>query len=335
MRLPWSCGLAGLVLLLAPRAVPAQDTTRINIYRYILDMDVPEPAALVALDAAPLRVLRGSAPKPVAAALLHSYSAGEWRTGAAAEAAPFYVLGGGVRAVAAHRAMTVRGRLMRMLTKTIVSVAAIPLDAGSYDLGVAMRSTLHDPHDPTTATRLPEQVDSLLVASGAALPVADTDLRGVGGDLPRVVAAARRDMRARGGDVQVAAGLGFARSIAGAGGDGTERGTRHTLWLTGQHTRGARTDMLATVQLVDAPDANWKLRLGAGIQAKAAAADLRAEFMYDTTDRKVYPGVAVESNVVPGVGAVLSLASEAGTIAARSRQLRLTTLVRWHAVTRY
>ena len=56
--------LAAAVLAQAPSAT-AQGPERINIYRFILDIDVPEPAALVAMDLAPGHVLRASAPKPV------------------------------------------------------------------------------------------------------------------------------------------------------------------------------------------------------------------------------------------------------------------------------
>jgi hypothetical protein len=325
------------IVPLLPAGAAAQEPVRINIYRYILDMDVPEPAALIALDAAPSRVLRGSMPKPLAAGLMHQHAGGDWRTGAVVEAAPYFVLGGGVRSLAAHRAMTPQGRLMRVLTKTVVSMAGLPVSgSASYDFGVGVRSTLHDPHDPTTGSRLPEQVDSILRVTGAALPIAATDLRGVIGDFQRVFAAAERAMRARGGDVQVAAGWGLARLVDGGDDPGhAERRTRHTLWLTGQHTRGPRTDLLATVQLLDAFDGDRNLRVGAGIQTKAPAVDLRTELFYDATDGRLHPGVAVEAHLLPGVGAAVALSREVGSAEDLVRPLRLAALVRWYFVTRY
>ena len=51
---------------------PAQaQGPRDNIYRYILDIDIPESAGLVALDLLATKVLRGSAPKPFTANIVH------------------------------------------------------------------------------------------------------------------------------------------------------------------------------------------------------------------------------------------------------------------------
>jgi hypothetical protein len=45
--------LTAVALLALPDTSVSQDTGRINIYHYILDIDEPEPAALVALGRAP------------------------------------------------------------------------------------------------------------------------------------------------------------------------------------------------------------------------------------------------------------------------------------------
>ncbi|NOK12414.1 hypothetical protein [Corallococcus exercitus] len=65
-------GLSALGALLASGAASARDGDNINLYRYVLDVDVPESPALVALEQAPLRVLLGAAPKPVMATVLVS-----------------------------------------------------------------------------------------------------------------------------------------------------------------------------------------------------------------------------------------------------------------------
>lgn len=327
-----------LALSLLASAVSGQLVDHVNIYRYILDMDVPESPALIGLDAATSRVTRGSMPKPVGASLLHRWEDGRWEAAMSLDVAPYYVLGGGVRTMAAHRDMSVRGRLMRVLTKTIVSVGGIPdaSDATSHILGFGIRSTLHDPHDPVTGSRLVALVDSTLAAAGRP-PLAETDedLRGLDPDLRALFAAARRETRARAGDVQVAAGWGVARPFTGSGAGADEAGpTRHTLWLSAQHTRGPRIDVLATVQLLDAFDVNRKVRIGAGIQRKAAATDFRTELYYDHSDRRLHPGMAIESHVAPGLGVVAAVTDEPRAPGQSSR-LRLSTMARWYFVSRH
>jgi len=150
--------LIGLACLLVPGGGLWAQTPRVNIYRYVLDVDVPESAALVALDAATSRVVRGSAPKPVMASLLHtSPAAGDWRTGIALDISPYYLLGGGRRTMESYRRMTVAGRLTRVLTKTRIGIAGIrdPAGGGSLLPALGVRSKFHDPHDPISGTRLP------------------------------------------------------------------------------------------------------------------------------------------------------------------------------------
>src|SRR5690606_37303800 len=163
-----------------------------------------------------------------------------------------YLLGGGRRPLASYRKMSVAGLLLRVLTKTTVSAGAMihPEGAGGLRPALAIRSTFHDPHDPISAGRLSEQVDSVLAAAG----------------LPPLVAASRREIRAR-GEGQVLGGWGMAGQWPGAAIGEGER-TRHTFWLTGQHARGPRLDILATVQLRDAFDDDRRMRAGLGIQRK-------------------------------------------------------------------
>lgn len=322
--------VVGFALFLPSGVVFAQ-APRVNIYRYVIDVDVPESGALIALDAATSRVVRGSAPKPVAASLIHFFEpAGDWRTGLALDVSPYYLLGGGRRTLESYRKMTVAGRLTRVLTKTTISVAGISDPVSSSLLpALAIRSTFHDPHDPIGGTRLPEEIDSALAAAGLP-PLADDEeeATGRGVDLAPLYAAARRTMRAR-GDVQVSGGWGVAGRWE-EGGLGEEPGRpHHTLWLTGQHGRGPLLDILATVQWRDAFHDQGRMRVGLGLQRKGAATDFRLEAHYDWTDGRVHPGVAVESRLAPGLGVVGALLSDPDP--SGPARARMSVMVRWYA----
>src|SRR5688572_837228 len=105
-------------LALLPVGVAAQGPERINVYRYILDIDVPEPAALVALDRAPAHVLRASAPKPLVATVGTAHdSGGATTTLVALDLSPYFLAGGGIRDLKSYRSMTAWGRLRRVITK--------------------------------------------------------------------------------------------------------------------------------------------------------------------------------------------------------------------------
>lgn len=315
-------------------ALPAAaQPPRINIYRYVLDVDVPESAAFIALDVATSRVVRGSQPKPVAASLLHhSMPEGGWMAGIALDASPYYLLDGGRRTLASYRRMSVTGRLVRVLTKTTVSVGAMVPPGAEVGLrpAVAIRSTFHDPHDPISAGRIVEQVDSALAAAGLPrLHADDEEATGRGVTLTPVFAAARREMRAR-GDVQVSGGWGMAGEWPGAAlGEGDR--TQHTFWVTGQHARGPRLDLLVTLQLRDAFDDDRRMRAGFGVQRKAAQADLRLEAHYDWADRRIHPGVAVEVHAAPGIGVVGALLSDPAPPGSDApARARLATVIRWY-----
>jgi len=332
----------GGILLAASLVVPsqgsAQSGARVNIYRFVLDVDVPESAGLVALDAATSHVLRGSAPKPIAASVIHRWTGTANRsTGIALDIVPYFLVGGGERRLADYRSMTVGGRLKRVVTKTSFSVAAIsdPADPGSLLGGLAIRTTFHDPHDPIATTRLPEQVDSALAVHGAGLASsAEEDPSGRGVDLSSLYAAARRAVRAR-GDVQVTAGWGIAGRIAGAVFEGDSiQSVRHTFWATAQHAFGHRLDLLVTAQ-VRGMAGTWKPRLGAGLQRKSRPADFRAELYYDAVDKRVYPGMSVEVHAMTGLGAVAAVTTDTPLPkSSNGSRARLSLLLRWYAAQR-
>src|SRR5687768_15245093 len=89
------------VALLPTTSLSAQSNDRINIYRFILDVDVPESASLIALGLGIRSALRGAAPKPVAASIVFSRAPEDsaLRTVVALDAAPYFLFGGGGRSL--------------------------------------------------------------------------------------------------------------------------------------------------------------------------------------------------------------------------------------------
>jgi len=324
----------GLVLLalLVPGTASAQGDVNVNIYRYVLDVDVPEAPALVALEETPTRVLLGAAPKPVMATLLASMTPGALSPGISLDVAPYFLLGGGIRSLAGYRSNSVAGRLTRVLTKTTLSAAVVPGAAapGDWRVGFGLRATLHDPHDPVLNSPLPEQVAEALTRQGVAPGDADEDVSERGVDLLALFAEALRTMRARSGDIQVSGGWGVSALAEGGvlTGDGL-RDTRHTFWLAGQSALGPRFDVLATVQGLDVFGSERALRAGAGVQRKTSFADLRAELAYDGTDARLHPAVAIDVKLRACTSAMAALTTAPGT-ATDARVLRGQVQLRWY-----
>ncbi|RKH15837.1 hypothetical protein D7X74_17320 [Corallococcus sp. CA047B] len=298
--------LTGLGMLLGPGPGLAQDN--INLYRFVLDVDVPESAALVALDETPTHVLLGAAPKPLMATLVASRTSETLRPGLALDVAPYFLFGGGVRSLSRYRSNSVAGRLMRVLTKTTLSAAVIPdaTVADAWRVGFGLRTTVHDPHDPVLNSPLPEKVADALANHGVSPPGdAEEDVSERGVDLSTLFAEALRTMRAR-GDIQISGGWGVSARVEGdvLSADGLTD-TRHTFWVTGQSALGPRFDALATVQGLDVWNSERALRAGAGVQRKTTLADFRAELVFDTTDDRLHPAVAIDLKL-PGCTSVIA-----------------------------
>lgn len=328
---------AGVWLAALSSGAVAAQTTRatVNIYRFILGVDVPESPALVALGVAPTHVLRGSAPKPVAVTVLDAFPGGTHAApGVALDMAPYFLLGGGVRRVTRWHSMSLGGRLTRVLVKTILSVGAVrdPADPGSALVGLALRSAVHDPHDPLLSSSLPDEVAAELARHGIPDSVgSDDDVADRGVDLAPLFARARRAMRGRRGDAQIAVGWGVAgRLHGGALTSDSLDPVRHSLWLSGQYTASRRFDILATVQVRSAFRSDARVWLGAALQRKTTAVDYRAELYYDTRSHDGHPGLAVEARVLPGVGFAAGLASQPVDFAGTGpRLLVVRTLLHW------
>lgn len=314
-------------------ALYAQAPERVSIYRFVLDMDVPEPPALVAMSLAPIHVLRASAPKPLAASVFWSHdSAGGTTTGVALDLAPYFLFGGGIRTLSSYRSMSIKGRLLRVLTKTTLSLGAAvdPAERDATRLGIGLRSTFHDPHDPIGSSRLPERVAEALARQGVEPGVEEEDLAGLGVDLRPLYAEASREVRARPGP-QIAGGWGVTGWLRSAvvSEDSLEK-VSHTAWLTTQYTLGSRFDLLATAQAINVFDDNTHLRAGAAVQRKTTTVDLIAELYWDSSDDEFHPGAWIEARLLPRLRVGASLSAEPDPHEESSR-LRIRTLLRWYS----
>ncbi|HEU5040553.1 MAG TPA: hypothetical protein VFT84_07020 [Gemmatimonadales bacterium] len=328
------CTLALLGLPASAHPALAQEPDdRVNIYRFILDTDVPEPAALVAMDRAPAHVLRASAPKPLAASVGTAHdSGGATTTLVALEFSPYYLLGGGVRSLRSYRSMTAWGRIRRVITKTTLSLGAAwdPADPNAPEIGLALRATFHDPHDPIPPVGgLVERVREELDRQGLDPADDDEDVADQGVDLRPLYSASRREMRAR-CCLQIAGGWGLAGRLGDAAfaGDSLDQ-VRHTLFVTTQYTFARRFDLLSTAQVWNGFDEDTHLRVGAAIMRKTTAVDLTAELYFDSADDRLHPGAWLEGHLLPRMRAAASLTTETDAAGGPTR-LRVRTLLRWY-----
>ena len=307
--------------------VAAQDTAVINAYRFVLGIDVPESPALVAIGAAPTHVLRASAPKPLNFSVSDVFTTGDDQTpGVSIDVAPYFLAGGGARTLVSYRSMSLGGRLMRVLTKTIFSMGAVrdPADPKSLLAGLGVRATFHDPHDPLSTT-LPEDVSAALAGAGEDIPTSV--------DVTRAFATTRRALRRPSANPQISGGWGMAARLRGGvlEGDSTDA-ARHCLWLGAQFTPGRRFDVLTMAQVRDAFRGGRYWWLGAGLERKTGAADFLAELYYDTRVHRLHPGVALDARASAHVGVVASLTTQSETVApaaAGPRRLAFHALARW------
>ena len=321
-------------LELSTGALTAQDTAAVNIYRFVLGIDVPESPALVAMGLAPTHVLSASAPKPIVLSVLGTFpSGGSALPGVAIDVGPYFLSGGGPRSLASYRSMSVAGRLTRVLTKTIFSLSAAPdpSDPGASLVGLGIRSTFHDPHDVVSLS-LPEEVAAELAKAGVPTPGAsEEDVGDRGVNLEPLFGRARRQIRNPTANPQVSGGWGVATHLRGGvlRGDSIET-VRHCLWLGATFTSGRRFDVLSIVEIRNAFRSDRFLWLGAGFERKTTVMGLLAELYYDTEAHRFYPGIAVDTRVSSHVGIVGSLTTQSARLkAVGPRRLELHTLVHW------
>jgi hypothetical protein len=331
-RWPFFAATLGALLGLA-RSAGAQQDERQSIYRYILDVEPPEPTGFIPLDLNPHRVYRATAPKPIAAAVLASAASPESiLVGVNLEASPYFLVGGGTRTLGSYRDLSVKGRLLRVLTKTLLgaAIAYDPAAPGAARVGIGVRSTFHDPHDPIGAFfALPEHVDSLLAAAGVRPDAEVEDVTDLGVDLRHAFADARRAVRGH-CCVQVSGGWGFAATAAGGRIAGDSVGpARHTLWISTQWTLSPRLDVLAQVQGTNMFRDDWHQRAGLALQRKTTRVDLLAELYYDSEFHRLFPGLTVEGSLGRGLALDASLLAESGGADAPAR-LRTALMLNWY-----
>lgn len=319
-------------LALEGGTLAAQDTLSINIYRFVLGVDVPESPALVAMGVAPAHVLLAGAPKPVALSVLEALpSSGNWTPGLAVDVAPYFLAGGGIRTLGSYHSGSLRGRLLRVVTKTLISVGAVrdPADPVSSFVGLGLRSTFHDPHDPLDSP-LPSEVAAALARGGEPAPEPteeDVTERGVA----PLFARARRDLRRPSADPQISGGWGVAGRLRGSvlQVDSVET-ARHCVWLGAQFTPDRRFDLLSTIQVRNAFRSDAHLWLGVGLERRTTVTDLLTELYYDSRARTLHPGIAVSARASTHWGLVGSVTTQSSSLAGRTaRRLEVHTLARW------
>lgn len=324
--------ICGIVFIPAPVSA-MQNRSPINVYRFVIGMDVPESPAFVAAEIGQSAILLGSAPKPLAVNILISNPVrGETSPAASLDFAPYYLLGGGQRRLESYRSLSLAGRLMRVLTKTIFSIGMVPRGGSTTTLAIGARSTLHDPHDPITATSLPERTSQALSRAGISPPDRSAEtITDLGVDLDTIYADARRRVRARSGDAQVSAGWGASTRAKGGVFDRDSLGPmRHAFWLSAQYTVGARYDVLATFQLRNAFRVDDRLWIGAALQRKTGTADLQAGLFYDTVSKSLHPTIQLDTRLASQLGVRTTLRTSAAEPAYTGpRTLRFSILLRW------
>jgi hypothetical protein len=314
-----------------PRAGSGQETELVNLYRFVLDLEVPESPALVALGLVTSQALAATAPKPLGMSVAAQWhAAGRSFPAAAFELSPYFLVGGGRRTLERYRSNSVRGRLGRIGGRTVVSlgVAGDPVHTGAVRIALGLRATLHDPHDPiNNAGGLPELVSTLLPGN---VSVHASDIRGHSDAVDRSLTEAARAMRARPRWI-VSMGYGVAGSVH----DGTlERGKidsgGHTLWLAWQRTLDDSFDLLFTSQALRMFSPGADFRIASALRRKTAAADVLADVYYDTQDRGLHGGMAFSIHLARGIRTVLSLGTEPETDdRGVARKLRVRSLLRW------
>ena len=319
-------------VVVAPIGGAAQQPPRINIYRFVLGVDVPESAAFVAMGIGPPSRL-GSAPKPVVASLGLAVDAGSTARAGAFDVAPYYLVGGGVRDRTSYRSNSVAGRLMRVLTKTIVSVGASHTsdDPSAMLLAVGARATLHDPHDPVVNSALVEDIDAVLGECGAELPDPAEDVTECDGDTSAVFSHVRRQMRARSGDAQVSAGWGMSTRVAGGDLVGDSLGAaRHSGWLAAQYTASGQFDLLATVELRDMFRSRQRFVAGIGIRRKGPTGDTQLGVRYEARTETVHPSLTMDLRLSTRFGVVTWIdTSVSERQLGGNHRLRVGLLARW------
>lgn len=324
--------MLGLTVCAAPAAA---QTAPSQAGDFVLDYEVPESPAFIALGVAPGNVVRAGAAKPVVASLLNQLlTGGTLDSGIAIDFSPYAVFGGAASSVGTYHGNTLR----RILFNTTLSLATVKDDEAADDLrfGFGLRSTLWDSRDPLADPDLANEVSSLLAAAARAplVPVDDEvgapiNLADRGVDLTAAYRAARA-RAARQDGAAVAAGWGFAGPIHGAVASLDSIGDlQHRLWLAGRWSFAKGPDVMMTTQYVSRlGDADSSLRVGAALRASGADFSFALEAGWDS-EEGFLPGISAEGRALAGVHLLAALVAdrppEGGPI-----RVSLRNSIRWN-----
>ncbi len=335
---------SGLVLALGallPALAPLRGQSADPAYRFVLDYDVPESPALVAIGSATGTITRGSAAKPFVAQLVNQFQAGEKvANGLALDLAPYFLYGGRLASIQEYR----RNPLRRILANSTLSLATAQdaSDSASLVFGIGVRATLFDAHDLLQDPELGRDIDDLLAAAANAEDaelLEDDVIEPAGEEMdfgPAYARARARVRNRRGGALSLAWAMRGILKGSIASGDSIQD-TRHTAWLAYRYALGGGTDLLAQLQWrqTETKDNSWKG--GAALRANTDRYAVAVELFFDSdpdaaASGRLGAGVTAELRVTRGVSLVGQLATE--PVAAGNRtasRVRLRTSVRWNA----
>jgi hypothetical protein len=308
---------AAALLALATWAAPAAaQTAPTRVGDFILDYDVPESPAFIALGVAPANVLRAGAAKPIVASLLNQLlTGGTLDNGIAIDFSPYAVFGGSAESVDTYRTSTFR----RIIFNTTVSLATVT-DADVADdlrFGFGLRSTLWDSRDPLADSALANEVSRLLAAAARAPLQAGDDEVGApmnladrGVDLTAAYRAARAEAARKTGTA-LSAGWGFAGPIHGAIASLDSIGDlQHRLWLAGRWSFVKGPEVMMTTQYVSRlGNADSSLRIGAALRASGADFSFALEAGWDS-EEGFLPGISAEARALAGVHLLAALVAD-------------------------
>ncbi len=326
-------------LLRGAAPLPGQDAD--PAHKFVLDYDVPESPALVAIGSATSNITRGSAAKPFVAQLVNQFQAGEKvANGLALDLAPYFLYGGRLASIQEYR----RSPLKRILANSTLSLATAQ-DAGdstSLVFGVGLRVVLFDAHDLLQDPALGRDIDQLLAAAASAAGaelLEDDVIEPAGKELdfgPAYQRARARVRNRRGGALSLAWAMSGILKGSIASSDSVQN-TRHTAWLAYRYSLGGGTDVLAQLQWRQTETADNAFKGGAALRANTDRYSVAAELFYDSdpdqaTSGRLGAGVTTELRVARGVALVGQLATEPVIIGNRTAsRVRLRTSVRWNA----
>lgn len=325
--------LAGLALAAAALAgAPAAAQDSIPAYKFILDYDVPESPAFVALGVSPEKVTTGSASKPIVVNLLTQAVTGDRTSaGLALDFSPYFVFGGRFDNIDEYRA----SGLKRRLANTLVSLATIqdPADSANLRFGVGARMTVFDDHDPLQNTALSARIESLLTPAEDELGVGRESGTGID-----TIAGLAEAYRALVDSIQATPGRALA---VGWGMAGTVRnavlsadsitGTRHRFWAGYRETFRGGVELLGAVQVGEGVTEDHSFRVGAALRANVQRVRLTGEVVYESETGEIHPGAIAVIKAIPQVDVVASLGSEPdATGATDASKLRFRTMLRWN-----